>query len=136
MKHPLAKFLLCAVTATFLAESEALAKSKKNKKNKKRPMSKTGSASELPTIDSVGKDYLTVKGKDYYIHDYCKIQINGEEGDLKYLSAGMQVSISARVKEYGRSGDSTTYWATRIVARENKEMKSKEKEQDNKKKKR
>lgn len=104
------------------------------KKNKKKPVSKKGAASELKTVDQVGKDHLIVGGKIYFIRGFAKIIVDGNEATLQQVKPGMQVSISARVKTYGKNGTTTTYEASRIVARSDNEL-AKKAEEENKKRK-
>ncbi len=105
-----------------------------NKKNKKKPLSKKGKASELKTIDSVGNDHIVVGGSIYFIQGTTDIVVNGDEATLGQIKKGMQVSIAARVKTYGRRGESNTFTATRVVARSDNELAKKAAEENKKRK--
>lgn len=135
MKSTILKAISYSLSIFVIFGAVELVDANNKNKKKKKPSSKTGKPSELPTIESIGSDYITVRGKDYYVNDRTYVMVDGTEGELSDLLTEMQVSVSSRVKEYGRNGAPTTYWATRISARENKEMKFTKKEQAKKKKK-
>lgn len=111
--------ILALFVLFFVSDLEAA-----KKKGKKKGYTKKGTASELHVVDRRGPDYLEVNGASYYVLETTDIVVNGNSrATFEAIEVGMQVSIVARIKEFAREkGAKSSYTATRIVARTNKEL--------------
>ncbi len=103
-------------------------------KNRKqvRPLSKKGKASELPRVQSVGKNSIRVGGKFYVLSDFAEVVVNGKEASLKQVKVGMQAMVTGGVKKAGSTSKDTIYKATRIVARTDNQLQKKANEANKK----
>lgn len=119
------------VTISLPTQLDAGNKNNKNNNRNINPWRK-GKASELKTVDKVNEDHLVVGGKTYYIRTHASITVNGKKATLQQIEPGMQISISARVKGFGKDAKSNIYEATRIVARTDNELAEKAKEENKK----
>ncbi len=81
-----------------------------------------GKASELPKVERIDSDSITVGGKHYEIREDAFITVNGEEATLRQIKVGMQAMVSGRVLTYGPDRSGTIYQATRIVARTDNQL--------------
>lgn len=100
------------------------AKGKKNNRNN-QPLTKKGSPAELPVVQKVTEDSLTVGGKLYKVSQATRITVNGEKAPLSSVEQGMQVQIAGGVLTYGKTSQDTIYRATRIAATQNDNLKKK-----------
>lgn len=100
------------------------AKSKKNNRNN-QPLTKKGAPAELPVVQKVTEDSLTVGGKLYMVSGATRITVDGEDAPLSSVKQGMQIQIAGGVLTYGKTSQDTTYRATRIAATQNDNLKKK-----------
>jgi len=116
--------------AAALAGLGSLAAAPKNQRGKngdrknrnRRPATRKGRASELPTVKKLGADFVVVGDKHYEVNEWTEIIVNGEEATLADLAVGMQAMVTGGVRRYGDTRADTIYKASRIVARADNQL--------------
>ncbi len=126
------QFLGFLAMAFAISVAPALAAPRGKKRNKKKPLTKKGHASELPTVKWVRGQRFMVGDKTYELSEFGEVIVDGEEASISDLKPGMQAMVAGSLKEAGETSADSLYKATRVVARRDNDLEAKAKEANRK----